>query len=67
VTGALRSRRLVRATARIERLSEELEAARPEWAAFVRQVGISAAAEHMGMSRQAISHRVRAIERRGKV
>lgn len=40
VTGAPKEPQAGQATARIERLSEELEAARLEWAAFVRQVVI---------------------------
>jgi hypothetical protein len=57
-------RRLHRATERIERLSDELEDARRAWAALVDDLSQAAVARELGLSRQAIAARVKAIRGR---
>jgi hypothetical protein len=54
---AAERRRLVAATERIERSSEE-------WAALVRKLGIAACARELGITPQALSARVTRIEGR---
>jgi hypothetical protein len=59
-----------RALAAIERKIEiaesVLEAARVEWAALVREIGIGAVAREKGLTAAAISDRVRLIEKRAE-
>lgn len=58
-------RRLERATERVRRAEAALDEARAAWAVTVREIGISAVARHLGVTRQAIEARLRRIERRG--
>jgi len=57
-------RQLRRAGERITKLQGALEDARGEWAVLVRRIGISAVAAERGVSRQSVSDRVKAAERR---
>jgi hypothetical protein len=59
-------RDLDRADAKLKRAEEALEDARQEWATVVRSIGITTSAEYLGMSRQNVSERVRASERKRK-
>jgi DNA-binding transcriptional regulator LsrR (DeoR family) len=57
-------RRLEALERRIERARAELEAAEAAWAAYVREVGQAAVARRLGITDQALSERIRRIERR---
>lgn len=59
------ARRLDALQARIERAEDQADHARALWAATVRAVGISAVARRMGISRQTLAERIKAIEARG--
>lgn len=61
---AAQRRELKRATRDLEALERQLEDARSRWAALVRDLGLSACARDLGLSRQAIRERVVRIERR---
>ncbi len=57
-------RRLEALERRAERAREELDRAEAAWAAYVREVGQAAVARRLGVSDQALSDRLRRIERR---
>jgi hypothetical protein len=59
-------RRVHRASERIAKLEGSLNDAWSEWAVIVRRIGISAVARELGVSRQYVSKRVLAAERRAK-
>jgi hypothetical protein len=59
-------RRLERALARIENAEAGVVEARAAFAALVRELGISASARAMGVTPQALSERVKTIERSAK-
>ena len=56
--------RLLRLTERIGRLDRELTKAKREWAGLVRRLGPAAVGREMGLTRQAVAERLKAIERR---
>jgi DNA-binding Lrp family transcriptional regulator len=58
-------RRLEAAERRLERARSALAEAEAAWAAVVREVGQAAVARRLGISSQALSERLRRIERRG--
>jgi hypothetical protein len=63
---AAESRRLDRARARIDHAELGLVTSRAEFAALVRELGISACARTMGVTPQALSERIKTIERATK-
>jgi hypothetical protein len=59
--------RLRRLGARIESLEAQLATARTAWAALVEEAGQAAVARELGITRQAVASRLRAIRtRRGR-
>lgn len=55
-------RRLASIQAKLERREFDVDAARREWAATVRAIGISAVAAELGWSRQRVSKTVKRYE-----
>lgn len=60
------ARRLDTLEARIQRHEGQADAARLEWARLVREVGVAAVARRMGIARQTLTERIRAIESRNE-
>jgi hypothetical protein len=58
------AKRLAAATARVERAEEDLYEARREWAELVREMGSSEVARALDLTPQAVSARLKVIERR---
>jgi hypothetical protein len=58
------AKRLAVATARVERAENDRDAARRAWAELVREFGPSAVARALDLTPQAISARLKVIERR---
>jgi hypothetical protein len=48
---------------RLDRAAQAIEEAEQRWAELVREFGISASARHLGITPQAMSARLRVIER----
>lgn len=61
---AAERQRLLRLTERMRSLDRELTKAKREWAGLVRKLGLAAVGREMGLSRQAVAERLKAIERR---
>lgn len=60
---AAERRRLLVVERKVERARADLELARERWAVVVRELGISAVSRELGVTVQALSQRVGAIER----
>ena len=54
---------LDRATRALEKAHEDLDAARARWADLVAELPPAAVSRHLGISRQAVAERLRAIRR----
>jgi methylphosphotriester-DNA--protein-cysteine methyltransferase len=58
------ARRIAAVEERIDKAEARVQEARLEWARTVREFGISATARHYGITPQAVTSRLRAIEGR---
>jgi hypothetical protein len=61
---AAQRRAVDRATKKLQEAEGELEEARQEWASVVSGLPQSDVARHLGMTRQAVAHRVKAARKR---